>query len=137
MSKQKIIPIASLIIISGAALLFFLNTPSTEESELSQTFFVEGVFHESQNYVEIHFIDKSQNTNSVILEILGMEESFQKTYQTSEFIEIVPFQESPKYGWAIHPITLIIDHNEYGQVNLKTEIHSTDEPVPPVIFSIS
>ncbi len=66
-----------------------------------------------------------------------MEESFQKTYNTNEFIEIVPFSEPPKFGWAIHPITLIVEHSEYGTVNLKTEIHSIDEPIPPVIFSTS
>ena len=117
--------------------LFFVNIPSTEDSSLSETFLIEGIFYESQNYVEIRFIDKSENTESVILEILGMKESFQKTYNTNEFIEIVPFPEPPKYGWAIHPITLIVEHNEYGIVNLKTEIHSIDEPIPPVIFSTS
>ena len=34
-------------------------------------------------------IDKSDKTNSVTLEILGMETSFQKTFSDSEFIEIV------------------------------------------------
>ena len=137
MSKQKIIPIASVIIISGAAFLLFVNVSSSENNELSQVFFVEGIYHESQNYVEIHFRDSSENTESVILEILGMEESFQQTYDTSEFIEIIPFEEPPKYGWAIHPITMVIQHNEYGTVNLKTEIHPVGEPVPPVIFSVS
>ena len=135
MSRQKIIPIASLIIISSAAFLLFVNTPS--DDDLSTVFFVEGIYYESQNYVEIHFRDSSGNTESVILEILGMEESFQQTYETNEFIEIVPFPEPPKYGWAIHPITMVIQHDEYGIVNLKTEIHPVGEPIPPVIFSIS
>ena len=136
MSRQKIIPIASLIIISSAAFLLFVNTPS-DDNDLSTVFFVEGIYYESQNYVEIHFRDSSENTESVILEILGMEESFQRTYDTNEFIEIVPFPEPPKYGWAIHPITMVIQHDEYGTVNLKTEIHLIGEPIPPVIFSIS
>ena len=135
MSRQKIIPIASLIIISSAAFLLFANTPN--DNDLSRVFFVEGIYYESQNYVEIHFRDSSENTESVILEILGMEESFQQTYDTNEFIEIVPFPEPPKYGWAIHPITMVIQHGEYGTVNLKTEIHPVGEPIPPVIFSIS
>ena len=137
MNKQKIIPIASVIIFSGIASLFFVNLPSSELDELSDTFFIEGIFYESQNYVEIHFIDKSANTKSVVLEILGLEESFQKTFETNEFIEIIPFSEEPKYGWEIHPITLVIDHNEYGTVHLKTEIHSEGESIPPVIFGTS
>ena len=46
-----------------------------------------------------------------------------------------PFPTSPKYGWAIHPIVLEIDHEEFGHVQLKTEIHPYGEPVPPVIYS--
>lgn len=138
MNKQKIIPIASIIIISGFAFVFFIDTSSTEKDELSQMFFIEGIFYPSENYVEIHFMDNSENTNNIVLEVLGMDESFQKTYsKTNEFIEIVPFSEAPKYGWSIHPITLIIEHNEYGTVNIKTEIHSIGEPIPPIIYGRS
>lgn len=137
MSKQKIIPIVSLVVISGLAALFFVNVPS-ERNELSEIFFIEGVYFESQNYVEVHFLDKSDKTNKAVLEILGMEESYQKTFDnTSEFIEIIPFESAPKYGWEIHPITLVIEHAEHGTINLKTEIHAINEPIPPVIYGKS
>ena len=64
-----------------------------------------------------------------------MDESFQKTFSDSEFIEIVPFPNIPKYGWAIHPIVLEIDHEELGHIQLKTEIHFSDEPIPTVIYA--
>jgi len=69
------------------------------------------------------------------MEILGMDESFQKTFSDSEFIEIVPFPNEPKYGWAIHPIVLEIDHDELGHIQLKTEIHPFGDAIPPVIYS--
>ena len=77
----------------------------------------------------------SEKTSSVIMEILGMEKSFQKTYSDSEFIEIVPFPNPPKYGWPIHPVVFEIEHEELGHIQLKTEIHPLGEPVPPVIYS--
>jgi len=57
------------------------------------------------------------------------------TFSDSEFIEIVPFPNLPKYGWPIHPVVLEIDHKELGHIQLKTEIHPLDGPVPPVIYS--
>lgn len=109
-----------------------------DESELSQTFFIEGIFYDSKNYVEIRFIDKSQKSESITLEILGLEQSYQKKYsQTNEIIEIIPFSDVPKYGWAIHPITMEIKHKDFGTVHLKTEIHSEDESIPDVIISRS
>ena len=109
-----------------------------DESELSKTFFIEGIFYDSKNYVEIRFIDKSQKSESIVLEILGLEESYQRKYShTSEIIEIIPFSEVPKYGWEIHPITMEIIHQDFGTVHLKTEIHSKNESIPDVIFSRS
>ncbi len=64
-----------------------------------------------------------------------MEKSFQKSFFGSQFIEIVPFPNTPKYGWSIHPIVLEIEHPELGHIQLKTEIHSLDEPIPPTIYS--
>jgi len=71
----------------------------------------------------------------VVLEILGMEETFQKTFSGSNFIERVQFDSIPKYGWKIHPVTLDIEHQELGKVGIKTEIHSENEPTPSLIFS--
>ena len=77
----------------------------------------------------------SEKTTNVVLEILGMDESFQKTFSDSEFIEIVPFPNVPKYGWEVHPIVLEIDHEDFGHIQLKTEIHPMGEPLPSVIYA--
>ena len=68
-----------------------------------------------------------------------MDESFQKTFSGSEFIEIVPFPNPPKYGWVIHPIVLEVEHQEFGHMfRLKTEIHPfMVNPAPHVIYSRS
>ncbi|MGH1522473.1 MAG: hypothetical protein ACRBB2_09035, partial [Nitrosopumilus sp.] len=87
------------------------------------------------DHVEISYNDKSEKTELVVMEILGMDETFQKTFSDSQFIEIVPFPNPPKYGWAIHPIVLEIDHEEFGHIQLKTEIRLLDEPAPKVIYS--
>ncbi len=131
---RKIVPAISLVIITVLAIVFLAGAGTGDKDILRQTFQIEAVYYDS-GHVEISYLDKSDKTNSVVMEILGMEETFQKTFSGSEFIEIVPFPNEPKYGWPIHPIVLEIDHQEFGHIQLKTEIHPLGEPVPPVIYS--
>ena len=133
MARKLGVPI-SLGIITVLAIVFLMGGGTDDKDILRQTFQIDAVYYDS-GHVEISFLDKSNKTTLVIMEILGMDESFQKTFSTSEFIEIVPFPNLPKYGWAIHPIVLEIDHPELGHIQLKTEIHSLDEPTPIVIYS--
>ncbi len=131
---RKILPVVSLGIITIFALFFLVGGGTDDKDVLRQTFQIDAVYYDS-GHVEISYVDKSDKTNSVVMEILGMEKSFQKTFLDSEFIEIVPFPNIPKYGWPIHPVVLEIDHMEFGHIQLKTEIHPLGEPVPPVIYS--
>jgi hypothetical protein len=131
---RKIVPAISLGILTVLAIVFLTGGGTDDKDVLRQTFQIEAIYYDS-GHVEVSFLDKSGETNSVVMEILGMEESFQKTYSGSEFIEIVPFPNLPKYGWPVHPVILEIDHKEFGHIQLKTEIHPLDEPVPPVIYS--
>ncbi|MHA7647079.1 hypothetical protein [Nitrosopumilus sp. S4] len=131
---KKLGPPIVLGVVTVLAILFLTGGGTDDKDVLRQTFQVDAVYYES-GHVEISFLDKSSQTESVVMEILGMDETFQKSFTGSEFIEIVPFQNPPKYGWAIHPIVLEIDHKELGHIQLKTEVHSLDEPAPPVIYS--
>ena len=131
---RKIVPAISLGIITVLAIVFLTGGGTDDKDILRQTFQIEAIYYDS-GHVEVSYFDKSGKTNSVVMEILGMEESFQKTFSGSEFIEIVPFPNLPKYGWPVHPVVLEIDHKEFGHIQLKTEIHPLDEPVPPVIYS--
>ena len=116
------------------AIVFLTGGGTDDKDVLRQTFQVDAVYYDT-GHAEISYYDKSDKTNSVVMEILGMDESFQKTFSDSEFIEIVPFPNVPKYGWSVHPIVLEIDHEELGHVQLKTEIHLIDETAPPIIYS--
>jgi len=131
---RKIVPAISLGIITVLAIVFLTGGGTDDKDILRQTFQIEAIYYDS-GHVEVSYFDKSGKTNSVVMEILGMEESFQKTFSGSEFLEIVPFPNLPKYGWPVHPVVLEIDHKEFGHIQLKTEIHPLDEPVPLVIYS--
>jgi len=131
---RKIVPAIPLVIITVLAIIFLAGGGTDDKDVLRQTFQIEAVYYDS-GHVEISYFDKSDKTNSVVMEILGMEKTFQKTFSGSEFIEIVPFSNEPKYGWAIHPVVLEIEHEEFGHIQLKTEIHPLGEPVPSVIYS--
>ena len=131
---KKLGPPIFLGVFTVLAIVFLTGGASDDKDTLRQTFQVGAVYYDT-GYVEVSFLDKSQKTTNVVIEILGMDESFQKTFSDSEFIEIVPFPNEPKYGWAIHPIVLEIDHEELGHIQLKTEIHPFGDAIPPVIYS--
>jgi len=131
---KKITPAITLGIVTILAILFLTGFGSDDKQILRETFDVDAVYYDS-GYVEVSYIDHSEKTNSVTLEILGMKESFQKSFYTTEFIEIVPLPTVSKYGWEVHPVVLEIDHIELGKVQLKTEIHSLGESAPPTIYS--
>ena len=129
---KKIIPIISIGVITALG-LFFLSDSSSNKDVLKSTFEIDATYYDA-GYVKISYLDKTTKTNHVVLEILGMDESFQKTLSGSEFVETVQFPVTPKYGWQVHPVTFLIDHEELGKVSLKTEIHPYGEPVPPIIY---
>ncbi len=131
---KKLGPPIFLGVFTVLAIIFLTGGGSDDNDVLRQTFQIEAIYYDS-GYVEISYLDKSDQTNSVVLEILGMDDSFQKTFHDSEFIEIVPFPNEPKYGWEIHPIVIEIEHEDFGHIQLKTEIHLVDEPIPNVIYS--
>ena len=140
MAKKLGAPI-TLGVVTVLAILFLTGGNDEDEEILKETFDLKAVYFESnglsqsnEGYIEIRFHDKTEKTNAVVLEVLGMEESFQKTYLNSEFVEIIPFPIPPKYGWEIHPITLLIDHQEYGKISVKTEIRPEGELAAPIIF---
>ena len=132
MAKRLGPPIA-LGAITIFALLFITGFGTDDKDKLRENFDVNAVYYDS-GHVEISYSDKSEKTNSVVMEILGMDESFQKQYSESEFIEVVPFQNLPKYGWKIHPVVFDIEHEEFGKIQLKTEIHEFGQPKPSVIY---
>lgn len=132
---RKIVAIFSLIAITALVGVFLYDSNSSEKI-YEQTFRVDATYYPEQKIVKITFDDKSKNTNSVILEILGMDKSYQKTFHESSFTQIVDLMEPSSYGWKIHPITLLVDHKTLGKVAIKTEIHNQDQPIPPVIYGL-
>ena len=129
---KKIVTTISIILITVLGVLFLFGT-SPNHDILKSTFEIDATYYDT-GYVEISYLDKSEKTNHVVLEILGMDESFQKTISGSKFTETVPFPDIPTYGWQVHPVTFLIDHQKLGKVSLKTEIHPYGKPAPPIIY---
>jgi hypothetical protein len=131
---KKLGPPLVLGVFTILALVFLTGGATDDKDPLRENFKINAIYYDA-GYVEVSYLDKSDKTNSVTLEILGMETSFQKTFSDSEFIEIVQFPNVPKYGWEIHPIVMEIEHEEFGHVQLKTEIHELNSPSPNTIYS--
>lgn len=94
------------------------------------------IYLENDQIVQISFKDTSNNTKSAILEILGMDVTYHEEYlfeYESNFIEEMYLEEVPKYGWETIPVTLEINHSEFGKVGLKTEIYEPEQFKPKII----
>ena len=127
--------IITAIIISGIAFSLTEQFDSDNSVILDQIEF-NAVYLESENIVKISFDDKSKNTKSVILEILGMDVTYHKEYifdVESSFIEMVYLEKIPKYGWETIPVTLEINHSQFGKIGLKTEIYEQGDSIPKII----
>ena len=149
--RKKSIVIAEIIIVAAVlSAITMVSFPQIDEHTMSQivcledndglnrndcVIFVDAVYEPENNIVKITYSDNSKMTSLVILEILGMEETFHKEFSQQLFVEIVQFDSVPKYGWVTMPVTFFLEHEELGLVGLKTEIHPYDEPKPKVIYS--
>jgi|TARA_Y100000294_G_scaffold176969_1_gene200894 inner membrane protein involved in colicin E2 resistance len=132
--NRKIIATASIIAI--IAIVFTATSNSTlDESTISKTIFVDAVYEPESEIVKITYNDNSKKTNLATLEILGMEETFHKEFSQSSFIEIVQINSEPKYGWSTIPVVFSINHDEFGEIGLKTEIYEQGELKPRIIYS--
>ena len=131
MNKKIIIVIPIIIVIAS---LYVFNVNQTDEKRLSDTFDFSAIYYNDTHVVKISFFDRTNHTDTAILEIEGLSQSFQKKYNDSSFIENVPISSVPQYGWKTTPVTLLIDHKEFGKLILKTEIVLYGQPASKVIY---
>ena len=133
--KKTTSVIITAIIVAGIA--FSLTEQfDSDNSVILDQIELDAVYLESENFIKISFDDKSKNTKSAILEILGMDVTYHKEYifnDESSFIEMVYLEKIPKYGWETTPVTLEIYHSQFGKIGLKTEIHEQGDSIPKII----
>ena len=132
--NKKIIAVALTIAIIAIVLSVTSNS-ALDESTISQTIFVDAVYESKSSIVKITYNDNSEKTNTVTLEILGMEETFHRDYARNSFVETVQINSKPMYGWSTIPVVFSISHDELGKIGLKTEIYEQGESKPRIIYS--
>jgi len=137
---QPIKKIFSIIIIVIIGVILFSMTNfvvSNDHSVILEQIEFDAVFLEDEHVVEISFEDKTNNTTFAVLEILGMDITYHQEYtfeNNSKFVEKMHLKKIPKYGWKTIPVTLEIQHSQFGKIGLKTEIHEPNESKPRVIL---
>jgi len=132
--NKKIIGTISIIALTVIILSISSNS-ALDESIISQTIFVDTVYEPENNLVKITYNDNTKKTNLVTLEILGMEQTFHKEFSQNSFVEIIQINSEPKYGWSTMPVVFSVNHDEFGKIELKTEIYQIDESKPRIIYS--
>lgn len=125
---------AALATIVAIGLGISISQSIAVQEKYSKVFYLDATFYEDKKYVEITFSDESKKTSNTVLEILGMAESFQKTFDGPSFKITVPFDKEPEYGWDTTPVTIVADHPEFGKIGIKTNIHP-DGTSSKVIFT--
>ena len=136
--KKKIFSI-TIIILTIGVIFFSMNNlvNSNDPLVILEKFEFEAVFLEDDYLVQIYFEDKSNNTKSAVLEILGMDITYHQEYRfdkDSKFVEKMYLEKIPKYGWQTTPVTLEIQHSQFGNIGLKTEIHEPSKSKPRIII---
>ena len=132
--NKKIIATISIIALPVIILSISSNS-ALDESIIAQTIFVDAVYEPKNNLVKITYNDNSKKTNLVILEILGMEQTFHKEFSQNSFVETIQINSEPKYGWSTMPVVFSVNHDEFGKIGLKTEIYQKNELKPRIIYS--
>ena len=132
--NRKIIAVASIIAIA-AIVISITSDSALDESTISQTIFVDAVYEPKNKIVRITYNDNSEMTNLIILEVLGMEKTFHKEFSQSSLVETIEINFEPKYGWSTTPVVFSINHDEFGKIELKTEIYEQGELKPRIIYS--
>ena len=132
--NRKVIAAASIIAIA-AIVISVTSDSALDESTISQTIFVDAVYEPKNKIVKITYNDNSEMTNLITLEVLGMEKTFHKEFSQSSFVETVKINSEPKYGWSTTPVVFSINHDEFGKIELKTEIYEQGESKPRIIYS--
>ena len=132
MNKKIIVLVSAIVFVIAISGIF---NSKIDQDLISQTIFVDAIYEPQNNLVKITYTDNSEKTMLVTLEILGMETTFHREFAQNSFVETVQIYSEPKYGWATMPVTFSIDHEEFGKIGLKTEIHQQDETKPRVIYS--
>ena len=132
--NRKIIATASIIAIA-AIVISITSDSALDESTISQTIFVDAVYEPKNKIVRITYNDNSEMTNLITLEVLGMEKTFHKEFSQSSLVETIEINFEPKYGWSTTPVVFSINHDEFGKIELKTEIYEQGESKPRIIYS--
>ena len=118
------------VVAAAAAILALAAVPQQDDPDY---FEINATYNDGT--ILISFRDHSDGTDSVSMEILGMAETFRKTYESGHIEERVPFIGPPQYGWGAHPIIFEVSHQILGEINIKTEIRDTGQPAAAVIFA--
>ncbi|WP_268542985.1 hypothetical protein [Candidatus Nitrosotenuis cloacae] len=135
MNKKVALAAVCTIVVLGIGISVLQNMQISEK--YSQVFTVDATFYPDKKIIEITYDDSTQKTKRVVLEILGMQTSFQKIFDSSSFVAQVPFDSVPQYGWRSMPVTLAVEHDEFGKIGIKTDVHNNGEPSSSLIFSRS
>lgn len=116
-------------------ILFSTNFNLSDEKSIANKIQLSAVYLDDKKIIEISYGDKSNMTNSVTLEVEGLENSFDKKYSTSFFSVDIPLSQPPQYGWSTLPVTFLVDHKEFGKILLKTEISPLGQPPSKVLYT--
>ena len=130
--NKKIIIIIPIIIVLVS--LYISSVNQIDEKRLANVFEFSAIYYGDIHIVKISFHDITNHTSTAVLEIEGLSQPFQKKYETASFVENIPISSTPQYGWKTTPVTLLVNHKEFGKLILKTEIVPYGQPPSKVIY---
>ena len=128
MSRRRAYAAASAAVLVAAVALGAAGPGDT----IPDTFQIQATYQDG--HITISFADASGGTIRTVVEVLGMGETFHRTYGAGGFEERIPFPGPPRYGWGAHPVIFDIRHDTLGDLRIKTEIRDAGEPPAPLLL---
>lgn len=134
---QKFYSVLVVIVIIAITLsiLATLDTYHFNQQAISEKIKISAVYYDKTKNVEIIYDDISKSTNSITLEVEGLDKSYRKVFYTSHIKQDIQFSDYPQYGWKEYPVIFDIDHKEFGKILLKTEISEFDQAQKAIIYA--
>ena len=129
------IAVAALFVTAGVVLTSFESDSQDVVDMMRENISIDAIYYGTQNKVVITYNDLTGAHTPVFVEVLGLAESYRESFEGPQFETAIGFASAPKYGWSIHPIIVdVLDHPEFGSIQLKTEVHQPGEPEPRTIY---
>lgn len=108
---------------------------SIDAQTVQESIRIDAIYYEQNKTAVIAYVDDTGAKVPVIVEVLGMADTYRREFTGPQFSTSLHFPSVPKYGWAVNPVVSEVRHPVFGDIQIKTEIRGEGQPAPRTIYA--